>query len=223
MKVLTEDNIEVFPYPLLTKYSKCIIKGSKSNTNIVSYMLKEMKNNTLVYVDTLPDNVHSVEAYRSAVISSRSLSNVYVIPIPCIEYYFTKAFISRDSEERSAVLNFGEFKNIKYNTFHRKLHTSRTFEKFCKSFIEKEMNCFSDGTFINVDCKCDNKLGTCIDFNVYAKYIRFIQELPLRSVFITENIPLEDIIKAQEAGRALYYKCARHFKKYGYISDIYII
>ncbi len=223
MKVLVEDDIVKFPYPLLTNFSKCVIKGSKSNGNIVSYMFKETKNNTVVFVDTMPDNYNSVRAYKEAIYAGRKLSNVYVVPIPCIEYYFSKAFIHRESEERSAVLSFGKFRDIKFNTFHKKLATSRTFEKFCKSVVEKEMDCFSNGVFIEDACKCTFAIDDCTALSLYEKYLMFIQNLPLGTILESGDISIDDIHKAQNVGVSLYYECARKFKKYGYISDIFII
>lgn len=99
---------------------------------LLENVLATLDDEVVVYVDVVPDNVKTISTYLRLMqyVIHKGSKNVYIIPIPCIEYFAIKGFGS-DCIEKSIVVNRDEYLQTKIakNNLSEKC---KTFEKFCK-------------------------------------------------------------------------------------------
>lgn len=109
---------------------------ANSANNIVS-RLEENSNciSTIVYYDLVYDNPTTISKLKDLLtyLIDKRCANVFVVPIPCIEWQAIKAF-GKDCELRDIAISFGNYRDTKiylYNMNHKKA----THEKYCKSLL----------------------------------------------------------------------------------------
>lgn len=140
-----------------------------------------------VFIDMSPDNSNTKTAYTNFVnnIREKPLSNVWLIPIPCIEFYVIKAF-PEDCKSVTDVLNFNEYTRTK---------RCKSFESNCKRVLNTDIenfiknNCMvneSDfshhrdfGYFYKEDCPCSNSAGCDKKMERELKAYKLWKELPV--------------------------------------------
>lgn len=102
---------------------------------LLENVLATLDDEVVVYVDVVPDNVKTISTYLRLMqyVIHKGSKNVYIIPIPCIEYFAIKGFGS-DCIEKSIVVNRDEYLQTKIakNNLSEKC---KTFEKFCKAVM----------------------------------------------------------------------------------------
>lgn len=119
---------------LFTETVRVIFANSANN---IKDKLEEDNNyiSTIVYYDLVYDNPNTVTKLRDLLVYliNKECTNVFVVPIPCIEWQAIKAF-GKDCELRDVAISFGDYKNTKiylYNMNHKKA----THEKYCKALL----------------------------------------------------------------------------------------
>lgn len=213
---------------LKSEFEKVII-FSDGDRNIRSKLAEYLEGNIIVYVDVVPDNVHTIEAYKEVedyVLSSNITDRVIVMPIPCIEYYVIKAFCKFEYDEVKSVIDKQNYRDILYSHRGRRLRV-KSFEKYCKSVLNNYLSCFDSGYVYEADCYCpkvrDNQiLEECICGNQLNKAWMVITELPAfvnndRNIYFkTKSVNLREVKMRliQE-----YNKLAENFVEAGYIRN----
>ena len=153
MKLLFEDN----PYSVTSQFIKAgysidIPEFTGSNSELIKawrrlYKEKNQHRGPIVlYIDVVPDNIALQDEYRQ-ILQELARSNktelakwVFVIPIPCIEFYFIKAFMPQE-EEAQVVLELGDYRATKlYQGQYRGRDCkkfAKSFEKYCKVVLDR--------------------------------------------------------------------------------------
>lgn len=223
MNVLVEDDVSKFPYQLLKGYGN-VLEGSYGDQSIVDKMYGEFAKDTIVQVDVVADNRNTLEVYRDAVLKAKELENVFVIPIPCIEYYFIRAFLGYSVPEAVTVITFGDYTKCVKNHRGRRLSTTIDFEHFCKSVVGNYTDCFKSNKFVRVSCLCDNpKTSFCDDaLTLEIKRQRMLNTMPV-TTHVMNKVMLGDvsyILNIINNCEYLYNSMAKSFKDAGIIIDI---
>jgi hypothetical protein len=230
MVVAFEDNEKSSISRLLTHaYSmddKVTLAFLKGNRKIADYIKAiDTSKTAIIYIDVVPDKYETVEEYNRCikVICDNKLKGVYVIPVPCIEYFVIKAFLDRKNSEVDCVLNGLNYKLFGKNDRGYKLST-KDFENYCKSVVYNNQNCFRNGgDFYVQDCLCRNGgyFETCKKYTLDDKACKLVSTLPVfynMSKFETNKVNIKDVIEKCVQG---YYELADKYVEYGIIRNIY--
>jgi hypothetical protein len=233
MVVAFEDNEKSSISRLLTHaYSmddKVTLAFLKGNRKIADYIKAiDTSKTAIIYIDVVPDKYETVEEYNRCikVICDNKLKGVYVIPVPCIEYFVIKAFLDRKNSEVDCVLNGLNYKLFGKNDRGYKLST-KDFENYCKSVVYNYQNCFRNGgDFYLQDCLCQKggQLEACKEYSLDEKACKLVCTLPVfynmstGDKFETNIVNIKDVIgkRVQE-----YYELAYKYVEYGIIRNIY--
>ncbi len=213
VKVLFEDNIKSFPYQLLGRLPNVTVEGSKGATRIKN-MLPELRPTTVVFMDVTADKPSTIHRYNELVDEISSMSGVYIVPIPCIEYYIIRAFFGYCSIEYETALTFGNYKCIT-KSFNKLSTNTHNYEKYCKSIVHNYNRCFRDDTFVTQDCSCLNRFDGCFDLSLKEKTSRLLLSLPVY-LLDTDDIAIK---KGIEISEALYDIMSAEFLKNGVITS----
>ena len=175
----------------------------KGNINIpvkLNELIEQNKTNedVVIYLDLVPDNPHTRDVYRQIDKQYRcKFTKLIVLPIPCMEYYYIKAF-QRQEKFR---LNEDAIKTVIERGWHKDQPLKRTveerqkywsFEKFCKLVMQRAIIiCLHNWTknthnieYLQVSCAdCSRKPCLCTDrerpqFQINAKKKNFIHSFP---------------------------------------------
>lgn len=183
----------------------------------------------IVYIDVAPDNYKTINAYMRLNMYYQNVKDIYVIPIPCIEYYIIKAYGNRDVNEISQIF---AGRHVKETDLVMKIQRGvyKSFEDYCKKVLDHCMlPCQKkDGRFYTQDCLCNKPLRGkgCTLASLESKAAGVIRKLP---VFImTDSIKgnigkldfYKDVPRVKRECINLYYDIANDFKSNGYISSI---
>lgn len=234
MKMIFEDYKEVNISKIL-KYAysedECnsVIDFTGGNGKVLDYLENSSEDVIIAFVDIVPDNIKTIGVYKKCKkYSKESGKQIFVIPIPCIEYYAVKALLRSDDVDNAVaeVYNYDKYRLVKYNYRNRKL-SLKSFEKYCKSVLYNYSSCLDvNGKFYKVDCKCSKplNLGICNDKTRIYKAWSIIHKLPTFIVSKRDTVQtmlqrsnIFDVIEKQEK---LYYDAAYRFLENGYISKI---
>lgn len=153
------------------------------NLNLTNKLeeLKENKN-IIVYVDVMPDKSSTIAAYKSCRkwVKDANRDDIFIIPIPCIEYYVVKSFFDKDAKEVRVVVNFEDYRSVPFNSKNKQLSIC-DFESYCKSVVDNYRGCFrTNGVFYSKDCLCKevDYLKHCTKISVMNKAWKLILSLP---------------------------------------------
>ncbi len=218
MRILVEDNTNCFPYQLLVPLYGDKIMGSMSNNSLDSYM-QNLYSKVLIYVDVCPDKHNTCMLFNHLFHKAKKLDEVYVLPIPCIEYYFVYAFIHNNCKSIDTVLHFGNYKGISYNEQHKTLSTGN-FEKFCKSVIAANKTCYNNNKYVTSDCNCKWVSSRCERLQLDNKRLRFLYSLPTFPLLSDFSVSKERYSYALNKCIDMYYEAGRHFVNFGIIREI---
>ena len=97
---------------------------------------------TLIYVDLVPDNIGTVDTFLQVInyIVLSKVSNVIVLPYPCIEWHMLKAFGYKSNDLDIAIAR-GEYKNsFTYLNNMSKKPNKVSFERFCKALLSMSVD-----------------------------------------------------------------------------------
>lgn len=220
MRILVEDDTRSFPYLLLKRYFGDNIYGACGNDNIVS-VLSDLQEDVVVFIDVSADNHETITAYKNAVNKAKELSNVFVIPIPSIEYLFIRAFIGYSYTEFKTVLTFGNYKEVGHSTLRRRKLNTYNFENYCKSTVNNHMSCYYKRIFEKQNCICDKyQINDCRELSIDEKSMRMALSLP---VFLNNNEIYSEDLKSRIQlailkGEYLYNKMALNYLNYKIIT-----
>lgn len=176
--------------------SEVIMAGG--NYNVLEYFkvgsLKCIWNPDSVFVillDVVPDNTETVDKLDKLekLIYANGYTNVFIIPIPCIEYFFIKAFWSKDIEGVDTAVSRGIYWPL---TGILKSGNVTSFEKYCKRITLvtnnkcKQISRFKfteeggRGRFYLQNCRCDNQAAQShADWDLLDKVNTLTSELPM--------------------------------------------
>jgi hypothetical protein len=174
----------------------------------------------IVFFDFPPNNIHAYNNYEYLIdyIDNSGYTNVYVVPILCIEYYIIKLLVEYnyiDIRNNSISLVNNLIKDFNYNSsFVQKYISSKynsesiehvyksllsdlaSYNKCCKnSFRYNKDNSINtsavDGKFYINDCNCERKFckKNCTD-NLVCKAERLYTELPIFDIIDDSHIKL---------------------------------
>ncbi len=208
-----EDTLSKFPNCLLDS-EICI--GYDGARKLVSDVPK--MSNTICFIDVCADNENTIYNFRKARNSVVSGSNVIIVPIPCSEYIFIKAFIGYSTPESQVALQFGNYKNINKSVFRRTICTTR-YEWFCKTVISAYKSCYRKGVFTSNDCLCSSNYKDCIAMDLRSKREIYASNFPIP----VSGTVCCDINVVVERAYTEYYDMANNFYKLGIISKVYDI
>lgn len=206
-----EDNIDIFPNNLLDNRVCQGFNGCNILTNDISKL-----HDMICYMDTPADNPSTIENFIEAKRNISSGSNVYLIPIPCTEYFFIKAFIGYTTVESVTAINFLDYRKITRSMYGRKILTSR-YEKFCKSIINTNKSCFRHGDFKDIDCLCNRSDNSCEELTVRSKRYRYANMFPI-AIMPTDIVSNIELIV--ESAYSLYNTMASNFYRAGIIQEV---
>lgn len=222
LEILVEDDISKFPYQLLKVAPGLSIRGCNGNNNFETE-IHSSQHGTLVLVDLSPDNGNTVRAYRKAIDIASTLQNVFVVPIPCIEYCFLRAFFSSHNSDVAAVLHFVDYRKHTHDIYGKSLSHDFNYETFCKSVLKHQRPCLRNSVFVTRDCVCSKPLhnNLCEPLTLETKALKFLSSLPVYT-YVEEplSVTRQRVHRAITEGEALYYKMAEAFKSYGIIDTI---
>lgn len=165
-----------------------VVEFAGGNRNIVNCIRKldDGVTTMFVYVDVMPGNIETVSVFNDTIdwVAENCSGNVYVLPIPCIEFYVISAFLDRKYKEVATVLDFNYYIQVPKN--HRGKELSRdNFESYCKPVINNYLGCLkSKGEFYDTDCECNRRQDLCGSGDLYVKSWKLVGELP---VFVTSS------------------------------------
>ena len=232
-KMIFEDNDKMAISKLIARayYDDCAtdkdILFAGNNSSITDLLVNlDINYNYLVYVDVVPDNIMTIYEYLNCIkyIKENNFTNVFILPIPCIEYYVIDAFIE-DELYRDLIFNKSKYKDYTINKRNKKLSVD-SFEKYCKSMLYNSSPCMDKNKqFYKEDCICKKAPFNekCNEMNLDYKAWRLVGSLPViaysdrnkyikaRQVNINEVV---DLLKEE------YYKLANKYVEYGYIKTV---
>lgn len=200
------------------------------NTEIISKVREHCKENEsyILFVDVVPDNFRTIALYRKVVKYCQEKSNIFVIPIPCIEYYVIKTWGDLNNNNVAEVFIGHHVKDTELTRIQLR-GVYKSFEKYCKMVVE---HCLlpcqkSKGRFYQEDCLCNHKLynHSCVQVGVKEKAMSLVLKLPVHISFNSEQdlgakVSMVDLINIKEECTQLYYNIANDFKSNGYIYNI---
>lgn len=142
--------------------------------------------NIIVFMDLPMYNQISVSHYNTIRYRAKDyIGNIIVIPFPCLEYYFIKAYSSiglgTDSEAIDCVLNFTDYKHTDmYLNKIKSAKQKKTWEKFSKMVLRLGFQeCFDNKSsngeifFFSNDCKCCSLCNLSYEEKVYLLFKHF--------------------------------------------------
>ena len=198
------------------------------NLNIEG-MLNELKEyvNIIVYVDIMPDKAATIDVYKTCVewVRKNNRKDVFILPIPCIEFYVIKSFFDKSLDEVDVVLKFGDYRNVRFNSKGRQLSVT-DFESYCKSVVDNYRGCFrTKGDFYVKDCLCKNVdyLKDCTQISLIDKAWILVTSLPMfigsnsNKVKKTEKINMRDV---ESKCKSKYYDIANKYVELGIIDFV---
>jgi hypothetical protein len=194
------------------------------NENILNVLGNE-RGDGIVYVDVVPDKPSTINAFNK-VYSGVKGSGLYVIPIPCIEYYMIKTFCDTSKPETRCLMEGGNYRLNKKNSNGKALATN-DLETYCKSVLKNYRGCYrKKGNFYKYDCFCPNieDKTDCHEMSITEKGCRLVCSLPVfadmkNNSFI--NIGKVDIKEKEQICRREYYSLAQKFLDLGMIEQVY--
>ena len=134
------------------------------------------------------------------------LNNVYIIPIPCIEFYVIQCF-GRKCNDWNIIEQRGEYQNTDTYKYNMK-NSNASFEKYCKAVASKIVPQKYRGS-VNVQ-----------DFNIPQKdCIELLQSLPVyirtKSVEYDSGVNIIDCITSQF--KLLYKQYENYCKRQNFV------
>lgn len=119
---------------------RCYVNNNNSvlfsnGSELLKDVVNTLDDDTLLYVDVVPDNIKTMSTYLRLMqhIVYRRMVNIYIIPIPCIEYFVIQGF-GDECIEKSIVVNREKYLDTKVAKHNLPLKC-KTFEKFCKAVM----------------------------------------------------------------------------------------
>lgn len=196
MKMYFEDNSSSKISKLLLSINDDAITMDSftDGSNNMRIMIKsgELTTPCVCYFDMVPDNPITVKYYCELCdyIKNKDL-DIYLIPIPCIEYVALKYLYNKYNsiKECQLVKSVIDFEEYAYQ-----FRLVKSYEKYCKAVMGSNelAQCFRAtrdkpgyGRFFIKDCVCDNpNIGDdhCIDLPMCIKAAELIKTLPCYSI-----------------------------------------
>lgn len=210
MKVIFEDSKEAVPSQFLRLACPDLFEFSGGGRNLKNKLDGLYKEGQVfaVCVDTIPDNEQTIRQLVGVVqhIKEKRYKGVYVIPIPCIEYYIIKAFGDENNIEVRNVINLSDYSNSELN---RRIYRGRcpSFEKYCKQVALhilkfcRRVGSGREGLFYLVDCLCEKAeiAGCTVEITRLQKAWELVKTLPVyetnssNTYFKTRRVGIRDI------------------------------
>ena len=194
MKLISEDNRESSNHAELYDViygNKNVIfaKGGKFVRKELRSVLKESKNEDIIaYMDVVPDNLATIGIYIATCMEFLKYMNVYILPIPCIEYVKLRMLQINDKIKDNSIINVldgsASYKDLRY------CKKSKTYERACKAlyglYENRDKHVFSNILFYR------NKLKTASDFLCLHK--SFMQSSIISTFYNTEDISYSEAL-----------------------------
>lgn len=209
-----EDSKEAIPSQVLRLACPELFEFAGGNRNIKN-KLDEIYNSSesfIIYMDAVPDNEQTMRQIIQIVkyVKEKNYRDVYVIPIPCIEYYIIKAFGDRHNPEIQTVLSLGSYAESELN---KKVYRGMcpSFEKYCKQvalhvlkFCQR-VGKGKEGLYYLSDCLCEKAdvEGCTIGVTRMQKAWSLVQSLPVFETnhtnvyFKVQRVDISDIQRKQ--------------------------
>ena len=186
-----DKNTSIISELMLRVYSEHTdIEFSGGNRSLQDVLDVINQNETyIIYVDVVPDNRNTVELYKKLqeVVRVNKMDNVYLMPIPCIEYYVIKAFCESEDVDIQNVLKRRAYKDSEFVKITLK-GVCNSFEVYCKKVLgHKPDVCkrikkktIRSGKFYSTDCICQDSYSKCItSMTLDEKATKLIVNLPV--------------------------------------------
>lgn len=165
----------------------------------------------VVYLDVIPDNVSTLTEYNKIHkwLLQNNISNVTVLPVPSIEYYFIKALGDLNIPEVDVVFSTADYRNTEL--VRDKLRgVCDSYEIYCKAVMNHKMDLckrpmsksknLTAKQYYLVDCLCLGPYEKCNeDITLAEKAWSVIRQLPvfyngqLNKYFKTRHVELKDV------------------------------
>lgn len=193
IRFLTEDK-EDSPFVKLfnAAYPEEVLYCSGGNGELVDWArsLADAEHKVLVYMDMVPDNREIKHIYNALLdLYYTEKLDVLVLPIVCAEYAFIKSVVGVGKTIYSqSGLNVILNKSLQYVSLAGSgTHSSKNFEKFCKSFCKRCLNkecCSVESNeaalkqpyFADSCAKCE---GCSVKFTLARKSSLFLAQYPV--------------------------------------------
>lgn len=202
--------------------------GNRNICNKIKEIRQSYKDRIiLVYIDVVPGKEETIAAYYDCIdwVKDNKDEYVYIIPIPCIEYYVVKAFFDKSLLEVQTVTQLRNFRDVKYNYKGKELSTE-DFESYCKSVVKNYKSCFKNkGNFYHEDylCSVGIHLNDCESMEIMNKAWRLVGSLPI-FVYSKSNKYVNskhvDISEVAKNCKEKYLEVAKRYTRYNIIEDI---
>lgn len=122
-------------------FLRCKIVFSETNCSILDKAIESVNNNddfVLAFLDVVVDNKNSTLLYQQYIsgLIANNITNIILLPIPCIEFYFVNAFSNLVSDKGivEQMLNLQATSTFKLQNGRQK-----SFEKVCKKIVSGYM------------------------------------------------------------------------------------
>lgn len=185
MRMIFEDSTESALHMAIEKIygdvvDDIIFVGGSGN------LRKELKDDTIVYHDLVPDNPNTSKSYKMTRRLAHRMNNSVVIPMVCSEYAILKAFSSKQVPELNDIVLSKAYEGIS---------GVKTSESYYKYLLRLEKNCIHDvsyGTsdieslFYKTDCPC-GKCDLRDSYKLSDKFDDLVCTLPLFLPFKSRN------------------------------------
>ena len=192
------------------KSDEIFMAGGGGKVVNVADRLRQIYDIVIVYLDVVPDNQNTIY-FLDELLFNKSYyhwDNVFVVPIPCIEYFVITSFWNSLIPEGNLIKVKGNYRDTTYYLNNKDTLTS--FERFCKHIGKvTEEKCHhivsvneyektDRGRFYCVDCNCNKQYvsDNHSDFKMRDKIDTLMNLLPLRPCTYT---PEQDVILKQHA------------------------
>lgn len=189
MKIMFEDSENAVPSKFLRLACPTLFEFAGGGRNIRNKLdeLYSAGEVFLIYMDVVPDNEQTVRQFMQIVkhVRERKYKKVYVIPIPCMEYYIIKAFGDKSNVEIQTVLSLSDYGNSELNKkVYRGLCPS--FEKYCKQVALHVLRACQRvgkgkrGFYYSEDCLCEkaDTEGCSVEITRIQKAWNLVRTLP---------------------------------------------
>lgn len=232
-RFIFEDNEEMPSSKLLLQcFHGDNIIFSNGNTLLWSKVMELYNENDqfFIFMDTVVDNKMVMELYRKLYAKIRKYKNIYLVPIPCIEFILAKCFVKYDyigevSIELQQMLEV-LVKDFRWNELSKEIkrkgnirYTERAYKYIItclKSCLKNEVSVNNPlvGKFYLSDCDCQGEkhCGECLKLKAERLYTQLpyyeVDSEQYKLLLEKYDLPVEVI-----SLEMLHNRCRRLFQK----------
>lgn len=174
----------------------------------------------IIYVDVVPDNILTSKVFRrlKKYVRRNCGTNVYLLPIPCMEYYVLKTFLQGE---------FVSIRNVIENADYQGITCVKSMEQYYKYKLDSyKKECYHIGQFCQVSeqtgifyaesCICNKGSRDCGSYEIEKKSHDLMSGLP---VFKTMAFLRDRCLMKEDPGNI----CEEYVTAYNEIVDLYTL